>query len=70
MEWMWMWIWAAFWLLVPVLLIVAVVLLLVRRRSPEPRRSSALRILEERYARGEIDRDEYLERKSILEEAR
>ena len=30
------------------------------------RRSSALDVLEERYARGEINRDEYLEKKRVI----
>jgi putative membrane protein len=31
-----------------------------------PRRSSGLDVLEERYARGEIDRDEYLQKKKDI----
>ena len=51
--------------------IVFLVIQLLRRRPSHEHhsRSSALRILEERYARGEIDRDEYLERRSVLERA-
>lgn len=34
--------------------------------SPVPARPEALRILEERYARGEIEREEFLQRKADL----
>lgn len=57
----------AFWI---VLIVLAVILL--RRELPNlhvgsHRHSSpALRILEERYARGEINRDEFLHRREVL----
>lgn len=58
----------AFW----VLLILAVVLVVrwlmgTTGHAPDaPRASSALQILEERFARGEIDREEFEERKRHL----
>ncbi len=71
----WGWLGPLHWL-IPLLfwaLIIAAVVILVRyamdRRGPLPpsaRRSSALDILEERYARGEIDRDEFLQRKKDI----
>jgi putative membrane protein len=61
----WGLIWAVFW----IGLIVVVVLLLrhdlpqLHHRFHEP---PALRLLEERYARGEISREEFLERRHVL----
>jgi len=53
--------------------IVALVVWLVRSVAapgmhphPPPRRSSGLDVLEERYARGEINRDEYLQKKKDI----
>ena len=60
------------WLLFLVLLIAAVVWFWRRpdRAGGEPPRAGhrppALDVLEERYARGEIDRDEYLQKKHDL----
>jgi putative membrane protein len=52
----------AFWVLIVVILIS-----MVRRRpGRRPSGSSALRVLEERYAQGEISREEYLERRAVL----
>ena len=51
-------------------LIVIGIVLMVRapsRRDPGRREDNARRILDERFARGEIDEDEYLRRLSILE---
>jgi putative membrane protein len=55
--------WLAFWVLV-----IAVVVSLIRNRpaGPEPRSVQALAVLEERYARGEIEREEFLERRRVL----
>jgi putative membrane protein len=65
------WFWPhgpVFWLLVTALVVVAIVWF-VRTSIPSDRatdgqrRSRGLDILEERYGRGDISRDEYLQRK-------
>jgi putative membrane protein len=53
---------AAFWIAV----IYVGVRLARGDAGPSRHRSTALEILEDRYARGEITRDEYLERKDVL----
>lgn len=47
-----------------VLIVVAVKAVQKQPSAPSP---SALSVLEERYARGEIDRDEFLQRKAVLQ---
>lgn len=61
------WFWVV-GVLQPIFWIVVIGLLvtLFRRRPPDARPSSALTILEERYARGEISREEFMERRSVL----
>lgn len=62
-AWGWMMM-AAFWLVV-----IALVIWAVRSTTGSPPRdeNQALRILDERFARGEIDQDEYEERRRVLE---
>jgi len=63
------------WMLLFFVGLVLLIVWLVRQFSQDGERSgsrgsggrSAIRILEERYARGEIDRDEYLTRRADLE---
>ncbi len=55
----------AFW----VVLAVLFVKLLKSRPFTPSHGSSALKVLEERYARGEISREEYFERRAILTDA-
>jgi putative membrane protein len=61
---------AAFWLSLLALIVLGIVRL-SRTGSlhggPAARRSSGLGILEERYAKGEIQRDEFLQKKRDLE---
>jgi putative membrane protein len=53
----------AFWIL-----FVALIVLLVRGTRTPARNSGApaVRVLEERYARGEITREDFLERRAVL----
>ncbi len=68
----WMWWWGPWHMLMPILffgLIIFGVIALVRYlwpgEAPQERRR-ALDVLNERYARGEIDRDEYLKRRNDI----
>lgn len=47
-------------------LVIWLVVTLFRRTPPNASGSRALEVLEERYARGEISRDEFIERRSVL----
>jgi putative membrane protein len=57
------------WIVV-IVAVVALVVWLVRWVGPAhralPHRSAGLEVLEERYARGEINRDEYLQKKKDI----
>ena len=55
---------AAFWILV-----IAGIVVLLRSNTGRGGSDAALRVLEERYARGEIPREEFLERRSVLTKA-
>lgn len=71
MGWHWLgWLSMAFFWLIPILLVlVAVKYLMGGRRSNAldgEKKPDALAVLEERYARGEIDREEYLQKRDDL----
>jgi putative membrane protein len=72
-----LWFFWPFHGLLTLVLVVVLLVVLFRHRpapyaypagttTPAPSRSEALAILEARYARGEIQRDEYLEKKADL----
>lgn len=70
MMWFGGW-WMALWMLLFWGGVIALVVWAVRATSDGGRRDDdgkrALHILEERFARGEIDREEFEQRRSILE---
>jgi len=55
-----------FWALIILLIVLAVRGLGSRRDFPSPSEKTPLQILQERYARGEIDKQEYDERRKML----
>ena len=65
-------IWALFGVLIPLALVVGIVIVAVsllrsdRHHVGSAPPSPALQVLEERYARGEITREEFLERRAVL----
>jgi putative membrane protein len=62
------WMWAM--MLAGVILFVAVLFIAVwavRRFSPSQRQSSAMTVLQERFARGDIDAEEYEQRRRTLQ---
>ena len=71
MGWHWLgWIVMAFFSLIPILLVLAVVKYLMGDRRSNAldgeSKPQALTVLEERYARGEINREEYLQKRDDL----
>jgi putative membrane protein len=74
MDWMWQTMGLGMllvWLFVVAAIVAGIVLLARAVRgpggdNPERGHTEALRILEERFARGEIDRDEFEERRRTL----
>lgn len=72
-EMMGWWMWGAgifgvlFWLAVFVLIVVAIWKLFRSGREGNGGGDSALRVLRERYARGEIDREEFQQKRRDLE---
>ena len=58
-----------FWLLVVIAIVVFVKWLGVRASAPGSRDKSPLDVLQDRYARGEIDREEYEEKRRDPERA-
>lgn len=66
----WSWLWMALFWLVPVLLIAAAIKYLVAKPGPGGGRQetgkTALDYLEEAYAKGEISREEFLQKREDL----
>jgi putative membrane protein len=56
------------WIVILIAIVALVVWLMRSATGPgmPPRRSTGLDVLEERYARGEINRDEYLQKKKDI----
>jgi putative membrane protein len=59
-------LWMVLWLVLLVMIVVAVIRWFGAPGDGERSARSARDILDERYARGEIDRDEYMKRKQDI----
>lgn len=73
-DWGWGgWLWSGLMMLAFLATIAAVVVVLLRRTGSDSRgedRRDPARILDERFARGEIDEEEYRARRKVLREGR
>lgn len=58
-----MWI---FWVVLIVVLLWGFAAVIGRPQRPQPRHSTALEILEQRYAKGEIEREEFEQKRKDL----
>ena len=70
-DWHWLgWLSMAFFALIPILLVFALIKYLLGGRranaAGNPRKSDARATLEQRYARGEIEREEYLQKREDI----
>ncbi|WP_309862369.1 SHOCT domain-containing protein [Desmospora profundinema] len=65
MDWGGMLVMMIFWVLLIGLAVYGVVVIITKGFGKKE--NTSLRILEERFARGEIDADEYQQRKEVLE---
>jgi putative membrane protein len=62
----WWWVMSIGWLVVIALLVVAVVVLLRHINASTTSRREAEQILAARFARGELDQEEYEQRREVL----
>lgn len=62
----WMWLWGTLMMLAWVAIIAAAIWFLMRTGAGVRGKSKAEQLLDERFARGELDQDEYRERKAEL----
>ena len=60
------WMFMGFWWILLIITITVFILWISRRNSSVPQQKSALDILKERYARGEISKNEFEEMKKDL----
>lgn len=72
MGWGWGWLGMALFWLVPISLILVAIKYLAGRNSGGDggKSGKALEVLEERYARGEIGRDEFFQKREDLKQGR
>lgn len=64
----WWWAMGVGWLLVLAVVVVLVVVLVRHFSPPDPSRRTAENVLSDRFARGEIDEEEYRRRREALRE--
>jgi putative membrane protein len=63
-HWLWMIVWVGFWALVVAGLVMIIRAFLIERRLSVEKK--AMDYLNERYAKGEISRDEYLQKREDI----